>query len=71
MLSETLKDYEEFAFEISQYIESAYMKHCCQGMLRTSKKLIKEADSCTTRFQAAFCKLNQLQMWMDSTAEKL
>ena len=71
MLNETLKDYEEFAFEISQYIESAYLKHCCQGKIRSSKKLIREVDNCKTRFEAAFGKMNQIQNWMDGTAEKL
>jgi hypothetical protein len=71
LINETLKDYEEFAFEISQYIESAHVKHCCSGMLKSSKKLIREAENCTTRFDAAFCKMSQLQQWMDSTAEKL
>jgi hypothetical protein len=49
-LSETLKDYEEFAYEISKYIESAYIKHCCQGMLRSSKKILKETEKAQNLF---------------------
>lgn len=41
IISEKLKDYEEFAFEISQYIESAFVKHCSQGT-RSTKRLIKD-----------------------------
>jgi hypothetical protein len=71
LLSENLKDYEEFAFEIAQHIEAAYHKHCSQGKLRSSKKLISRLDNCKTRFEFAFCKMDQIQLWMDATADKL
>ena len=70
-LSETLKDYEEFSFEISKYIESTYLKHCCQGHLRSSKKIIKEIEKNQTMFESSFKKMTEIQNWMEDKAEKI
>ena len=33
--------------------------------------MIREVENCQTRFEAAFAKMNQVQLWMEGTAEKL
>jgi hypothetical protein len=71
MQNETLKTYEEFAYEITQYIESAYLKHCCQGHLRSSKKLIKDSEKAENRLELAFKRFSSLQNWMEEMAERV
>lgn len=58
-LSETLKNYEEFAFEIAKYIELAFAKHCAENLYNSKKQ---PAESI---FEASYKKMAQIQAWMD------